>query len=583
MRKDWKSLLFLGSLALGLETHAQSITAIDDLGRVLPAYHEVGAKKTGKQVGIFYFLWQGHAGSPTSERNWDLSKLYQYHPEVFLDFHHPNWGGGSAGAGKYYFWGEPIYGYYRGDDFWVHHRNMQLLADAQVDFLVLDATNRLTYAKETRVLMNAMMELRKQGKPAPKLIFYTNTQSGEAMQDIYDTFYAPEAKDKMPDNWYYLEGKPLIIGLSKEAKGKNYEKFFTIRESQWPNEPEKVDGWPWIEFQRPQNVYKNHKGEREIVNVSASQHPNLTASMGGSAFYGKAGNWGRSFRNNNPGNPTKEVAYGYNIQEQWDFALSQDVPFIFITGWNEWIAGKWSRENLDKNEAHFVDQANAEYSRDIEPSWTDGLKDSYYLQMIGNIRKYKGTDAIQSVKRGTALPALTAWANIPTLYKDYVGDIQKRNNPGAQSEPKVIYTNESGRNDLHELKLASSANELAFYVNTANTLSERTGKNWMTLWINTDENYQSGWNGYDYRVVQGERLQRYVQGAWQDIQKIKFESNNNELVVKIPYQLIALPSDVFTIEFKWSDNMMKDDPLDWYINGDTAPGARLNLSVKVVK
>src|SRR5699024_12219967 len=87
------------------------------------------------------------------------------------------------------------------------------------------------------------------------------------------------------DNWYYLDGKPLIIGVSEEAKGRNYESFFTFRESQWPNEPAKPNGWPWIDFQRPQKTYKNDKGEPEIINVSAAQHPNLQASMGGSASY----------------------------------------------------------------------------------------------------------------------------------------------------------------------------------------------------------------------------------------------------------------------------------------------------------
>jgi hypothetical protein len=145
-------------------SYAQVFTGVDDLGRVLPQQNEVGEKKAGKQVGIFYFLWQGDKGSPTSERNWDLTKLYQYHPEVFQDFHHPNWGGGSAGPGKYYFWGEPIYGYYKGDDYWVHLKNMQLLTDAQVDFLILDATNRLTYAPQVRALLAAIKTVREQGK-----------------------------------------------------------------------------------------------------------------------------------------------------------------------------------------------------------------------------------------------------------------------------------------------------------------------------------------------------------------------------------------------------------------------------------
>src|SRR5699024_4004164 len=98
--------------------------------------------------------------------------------------------------------------------------------------------------------------------------------------------------------------------ISEEAKGRDYQDFFTFRESQWPNEPPKVNGWPWIAFHRPQHVYRNRKGEAEIVNVSAAQHPNLEASMGGSAFYGKPGNWGRSFRQGQPGNPETDIYYG---------------------------------------------------------------------------------------------------------------------------------------------------------------------------------------------------------------------------------------------------------------------------------
>ena len=75
------------------------------------------------------------------------------------------------GAGRYYFWGEPIYGYYRGDDYWVHLRNLQLLADAQVDFLIIDATNRITYPNQAETLMRAMSAIRQQGKPVPQVVF----------------------------------------------------------------------------------------------------------------------------------------------------------------------------------------------------------------------------------------------------------------------------------------------------------------------------------------------------------------------------------------------------------------------------
>ncbi len=576
-----KIILTLVTTWAALGVKGQTFTGVDDLGRILPQFSEVGPQKKDKQIGLFYFLWQGDDGSPTSAHQWDLDKLYQYSPEVFQDFYHPGWGGGASGAGKYYFWGEPIYGYYRGDDYWVHLKNIQLLTDAEVDFLVIDATNRLTYFKQCDALMKAMDAVRKQGKTPPKIVFYTNTASGEAMQEIYKNFYGPQAISNYPDNWYYLEGKPLIIGLSKEAAGRDYESFFTIRESQWPNEAEKVNGWPWIEFQRPQRVYKNKSGQKEIINVSAAQHPNLDASMGGSAFYGKSGNWGRSFHKGSPGNPSKDIYYGYNIQEQWDFALSQDVPFIFITGWNEWIAGKWSRADENKHHAHFVDQANPEYSRDIEPSWTAGLKDTYYLQMIANIRRYKGTNPPLYVNKDGSPQKSINWKDITPLYTDFTGDVLHRSHPGAQSEPKIIYENKTGRNDFKVLKLAASSKDLSFYVQTVDKISTKAGRDWMTLWLNIDESYLSGWNGYDFRVVNGDQLQRYINGSWKDVATVPCEILDNEMIVNISYEKLGLSVEGASIEFKWSDNMQKDDPLDWYLNGDTAPGGRLNLTVKI--
>ena len=135
------------------------------------------------------------------------------------DFDNPNWGDGANNASMYY-WGQPIYGYYKADDYWVHLRSIQLLTDAGVDLLVIDVTNRLTYARQADVLMKAMDAVRAQGKTPPKIAFYTNTASGETMQEAYEKFYKSDALYRHPECWFYLDGKPLIMGISKEAKGR---------------------------------------------------------------------------------------------------------------------------------------------------------------------------------------------------------------------------------------------------------------------------------------------------------------------------------------------------------------------------
>ncbi len=560
------------------DAFGQVLMATDGLGRALPGPTEVGDLRADRHVALFYFLWQGHEASPTSAYHWDLNKLSMETPAVFADFDHPGWGGGANAPGQYYYWGEPVYGYYKGDDHWVHLRNVQLLTDAGVDMLVIDATNRITYPRESVVLMQALEAVRKQGRVPPKIVYYTNTASGDAMQDIYDCHYKPDAPHRDPECWFLLEGKPLIIGLGEQAKGRDYEGFFTIRESQWPNEPQKVDGWPWIEFKRPQQVYHNHAGEKEIVNVSAAQHPNLEASMGGSAFYGKSGNWGRSFHAGGPGNPDKDMHYGYNIQEQWDFALRQEVPFVFVTGWNEWIAGKWKRTSGDTSQALFVDQASPEYSRDIEPSRTSGLADHYYMQLVANIRRYKGMHPQQALGPNKTIRTWDDWQGIVPEYRDYVGDVIHRDHPGAQSEPTVRYVNTTGRNDIELMKVARDGTHVYFYVQAADTIiGDRNAEDWMALYLDADCSTDTGWHGYDFRVVFGNTLQHHAGGEWKDLARLTHRVEGKRLMVSIPKASLGI--DRVSLQFKWMDNTGGGTPLDWYVNGDVAPEARFNFWV----
>jgi len=584
---DWKEIMFFQKylnnmkqiirlsftfLVLTLSARlafGQTLAGTDGLGRTLVQNNTVGNPQSHKQVAIFYFLW--HDTAP--KKYWDLSEIVANHPEVLNDFKNPYWGSGGM-----YYWGKPIYGYYRGDDYWVHLRSMQLLTDAGVDLLVSDATNRLTYPKQADVLMKAIDAVRAQGKKPPKIVFYTNTSSGETMQEVYDNFYKPDAPYRHPDCWFYLDGKPLIIGLSAQAVGKNFEHFFTYRESQWPNEAQKANSWPWIEFVRPQKVYFNARGEKEIINVSVAQHPNVTAGMGGAAFYGNTDNWGRSYHNGSAGNPKTDLPYGYNIQEQWDFAIKQNTPFIFVTGWNEWIAGKFPSQDKNPQHSWFCDQASPEYSRDIEPSLTANLKDNYYMQLVNNIRRYKGIAANPSASDSKTIRNFSDWTDVYPVYKDYTGDTQARNHPGAPIDPAIIYTNTTGRNDFDVLKVARDKKNIYFYAKTVSNITSNSGSNWMRLYLDIDRNAATGWTGYDYRVIGGNQLQQYSGGLWKNKQTLKYVIDGNQMMITVPMRYLDKLPEPLNFEFKWSDNMQNDnDPLDWYVNGDVAPGGRFNF------
>ena len=423
-------LMYWGFASL---SYGQPLAGTDELGRSLPQNTLVGAPASNKTVAMFYFLWMGHSGSATATNYCDLSKIVSAHPSVLNNYTDPYWGQSTPG---YYYWGESIYNYYKGDDYWVHLKNVQLLTDAGVDILVLDATNAIHYGPEANQLMAAIDAVLAQGKTPPKIAFYTNSSSGATMQNIYNDFYKTGAPYRHPNTWYYMNSKPLIIGLSSEAAGKDYVNFFTFRESQWPTEAQKTNGWPWIEFQRPQRVYSNSSSQREIVNVSVAQHPDLGICMGGSAYYGGIGNWGRSYRNGSIGNPAVDLPYGYNIQEQWDYAISQNVPYVFVTGWNEWIVGRWHYPtgfDPGQQKSQFVDQASPEFSRDIEPSLTGSLKDNYYMQLVSNVRKYKGVEAAIALSASTTISSMSNWTGVTPVFSDYTGDVHVRNNAGGQS------------------------------------------------------------------------------------------------------------------------------------------------------
>ncbi|MDR3194972.1 MAG: hypothetical protein LBT76_06765 [Tannerella sp.] len=576
-----KSFLYVALFTLFASTtsirlQGQPLAGTDDLGRTLLQNSAVGDPKPNRQVGIFYFLCltdpddQGCATYVPHDA-WDLTEIAARHPEALEDSDSEHWG--KPKTHTIYFWGKPIWGYYRFDDAWATLKNMQLLTDAGVDFLIFDTSNGPIYPRTANVVMTALDAIRAQGKNPPKVVFYTSTSSPKAMQDAWEMCYKPGAPFRHPDCWLYVDGKPLIVGRKNEIKGTEFENFFTFREARFPREGTKTDAWSWISFSRPQHVDYNARGEAEMISVSVAQHVNCHTGFGGSAFYGSRENRGRSYRNGSHGHPDKDIFYGYNIQEQWDYALTQQAPFVFVTGWNEWIVTKAPGTDDNPKHVNFFDQASPEYSRDIEPTLTAGLKDNYYMQLVNNIRRYKGIEDCRPPAPRLTVASLDDWNGVDTAYTDYTGDTRARNHPGVPQP--VVYTNRTGRNDFHVLKNAWDDRCVYFYAETTAALTPVEGDNWMRLYLDTDRQHDTGWQGYDYRVVKGNTLQRYAGGAWETVCAAEFRTDGNRLMIAVPRKDTQM-QDFIDLEYKWSDNMQEEDPLDWYVNGDCAPGGRFN-------
>ena len=545
-----------------------SLAGKDALGRVLPMYEKVGGIRKDRYVGIFYFLWNGQHGK---EGPYDISRITKKAPEAIYNPEHPLWGP----VGFPHHWGEPLFGYYMSDDEWVIRKHVQMLTLADVDFLVFDATNSGIYSGVAEVLLKVLEEYRQSGWKVPGIVYYTNSDSGKRAKEAYEFLYKP---GRYPELWFKWESKPLIIAYPEQCT-EEMRDFFTFRLPQWPTEPQKQDGFPWIDFNRPQKVYKNRNGINEVISVSIAQHPQIL--FGDSALYGEPSNRGRSFHEGKNDFTSNAVNWGYNIAEQWEFAIEKDPQIVFVTGWNEWIAGRFN--GIKERPVGFVDAASQEFSRDIEPM-CGGHFDNYYMQLVNCIRKFKGTTPIPVPGPKAIIDieeSFSQWDQVIPSYHDFIKDTFHRNHRGYGG---VLYENDSGRNDFDVMKVARDDYNLYFYVKTVNPITHYSFTPWMWLLISVKGCEDGDWEGYHFLVnnILLDQNTTFIQKCkggwrWEVISRIKYQMVGNEMHLAIPRELLGIGGKPFEIYFKWADNLHEDRNIeDFYINGDTAPYGRFN-------
>ena len=551
--------------------------ATDALGRSLPLADEVGSVKSGRFVGIFYFLWlnEHRNKSPQGEHPFDISKIMAADADALKKPGSPLWGP----MGRAHYWGEPLYGYYSSDDPWVIRRHAHLLADAGVDTLIFDTTNAVTYKPVYLKLCEVFTQIRKAGGTTPQIAFMVNSRARQTADELYRDLYQPGLFRELWFEWY---GKPLLICDPSEA-GDDLKAFFTLRRAHWPFTMENTkNAWHW-EATYPQPYgYADDPNVPEQVNVSVAQ--NLSASPKGEVVNMSSGKArGRGFHNGRQDPSAEAIARGRNFEEQWKRAHELDPPFVMVTGWNEWIAGRFERPG---EPVAFVDQFDQEFSRDIEP--VKGLHgDNFYYQLVAGIRRYKGAPALPRASPPLAIKVgegFAQWQEVAPDFTDHAGDTDHRDHPGAAG---LRYTNTSGRNDLVSMKVARDAADVAFYARTREPMTGGSPPAGLWLLIDSDHDAATGWQGYDYIVnrVTGDGavvLEKNVGGAWKwaTVARIGVVCEGRELELTVPRALIGLPAGTTAtvLDFKWADNLQRaGDVTDFYLSGDVAPEGRFSF------
>lgn len=571
--------------------------ATDDVGRTLPTSLTTGIYGSNgeKYVGIFYFLWHGEHGD---NGIFDLQKIMDKYGDLAKDANakDPETGKKLYGnIGDMHWFAEPLYGYYYANDSWVIRKHMELLANANVDFLYFDVTNGYIYKDNALKVMKTCHELNEQGYDAPQVVFYTNSNSKGVMKQLYDEIYS---KALYPDTWFYVDGKPCIIGVEEG----NINGFFTVKAAQWPNEGYKQNGWPWMDFEWPQRIFSDKNGNPSAISVSIAQH-NRSVTFSDSSLYGYAYNRGRSFNGVKDDNVSMEAyraafdadnsitALGLNFQSQWDRAIASGVPYVLVTGWNEWVAQRQNGKALrgDDSLVYFVDTASMEFSRDAE-MMRGGYFDNYYMQLISNIQMLKGSAPviIQDARNKIDLDgSFEQWEKVIVSYTDPEGDTRDRQ---AKSFGGKVLQNRTGNNDIVEAKVTNDTENIYFYVRCAKNISEyNTENSWMQLFVNTN-NSAGGWYGYDFLINAQPINSKETTVAFctskdgvletTEAGKVCYKIEGSEMMISVPLSMLGIKNyKEICLEFKWADADQKTKYTtieDFYLYGDIAPLGRLN-------
>jgi hypothetical protein len=556
-----------------------NLAATDALGRRLPDNAEAGNVRNNKYIALFYWTWQNDMAKNSPA--YDVTKILAQHPDAINDYNHPAWPKNAP----CFFWGEPLYGYYRRTDPWVLRRHAELLAMAEVDVIFFDCTNGdFTWEEAYMELCKVFTEARAEGVKTPQIAFMmafgATDGSRSAVQQVYNKLYKPGIYNDLIFKW---DGKPLIMAypdnLSDELK-----KYFTFRPGQptYNTGPVRQDQWGWLEIYPQHGYYQTNRGFEQVT-VGVAQ--NWSAERGLTAM-NAPNSFGRSYTNKDMQHHSEPnaVAKGYNFQEQWERALQLDPSVVFITGWNEWIAGRFEMWQQQANA--FPDEYSQEGSRDIEPM-KNGHGDNYYYQMVANIRRFKGVAPPEppSEPLSVAIDGIfNEWNNVKPLYETPKGNTLHRNHPGWVGE---FFTNTTGRNDFVTARVARDADNIYFYVETADAITPQTDPAWMRLFIDADRNHATGWEGYDFVVNRlapesnTAIIERSANGwNWQRCGEAQMYVAGDKLELSIPRATLQMTSSL-NFEFKWSDNMQSDgDITDFYLNGDQAPIARFNFIFK---
>ena len=316
------------------------------------------------------------------------------------------------------------------------------------------------------------------------------------------------------------------------------------------------------------------------MGVSVAQH---TAGAFSYSLNPGRQNRGRGFSYEKGENIAEDICKGTNIEAQWDNLISADPKIAFICGWNEWVALKLVPE-WNKSLPIWVDTFNMEYSRDIE-MMKGGYADNFYLQMLRNIRRYKGvaqTGAGVAPMKIDISSGAAQWENA----KSYENPATARTARDWRGFiPSLRYKCAGPENFIRRVKVAHDSENVYFLIEADGDIGPRNpcSENWMNLFIGVEGAGGDSWNGFQYMANRkpgkdGKISLEKLDGGFgfSDAGEVRYSLRANLLQIEIPRKSLGMGKGKFAICFKVADGVVKpSDIADYYVSGEALPLGRL--------
>ena len=560
----------------------------DNLNRkVTPATS--GAKQ--KYVGVYFMPWFGDSVNNT----YDISKLLELYEEgitgnpqnplwaISGEFYDPD----ISPNGAFHYWNEPLFGYYSSADKWVIARQLELLAYAQVDFIMMDFTNGFVYDDATNNILSVIKEMTEGGCPVPKMAFMlpNNSMSESTLRKVVEKFIS----NKDYKNCFFVAdekmnpgGKPLVTADINAVTSTPLLDYVWAKQMFWSGSPKDETYFPAGDSNVSQFNFNGMMGVNVAINASwfsdCYLYPDATT------VYGRGWTVDKPFEQ---GTEKQNVLKGTFFDYQWKKALDENVDLVFVSCWNEFAAQKQAQYRNDYQTAEkavFVDTFSPAFSKDCEPVKGE-LGDNYYMQLLEKTREFKydvcSSAAVNHEKNVVDLADISSWNKVPGNYLDIAGDARERNFRGAKNT--VIYKDDTNRNDIVRTKIANDDENLYVMVETKEDITEYVpgDDGWMNLYLSTGS--VDSWNGYGFIVnktpgATQTTVSKYNNGKWENCGNADYRVSGNKIVFSIPLRSISVKPGA-TIGLKATDNVpFAEDVMNFYLGGDSAPMGRLNYA-----